>query len=122
MRILIDMNLSRYWESFLAAEGHEARHWSTIGDVKAKDPKILAWAQERGFTVMTNDLDFPRILAQTRDGRPSVILLRGQPLLPGNRGVALLRAIRECEAELLTGAIVVLDWDDGFRVRLLPLG
>ena len=122
MRILIDMNLSRAWEPFLALYGHEARHWSTIGDSRARDPDIIGWAREHRFVVMTNDLDFPRILAHSREGRPSIVLLRGQPLLPAGRGAVLLQALDQCAGELEMGAIVTLDWSETFRVRSLPLG
>lgn len=74
-----------------------------------------------GFVVITNDLDFPRILAYTSEGKPSVILLRGEPLVPELRGEALIRAIAECSAELDTGAILTIDWLDRPRAHLLPL-
>jgi hypothetical protein len=71
--------------------------------------------------VLTNDLDFPQILAHTRQAGPSVVLLRGEPLVPEARGAALLRALQDCEAELDRGAIVALDWSDKPRARVLPL-
>jgi predicted nuclease of predicted toxin-antitoxin system len=71
--------------------------------------------------VLTNDLDFPQILAHTRQSGPSVVLLRGEPLVPEVRGPALLQALRECEAELVAGAIVSLDWSGPPRARVLPL-
>ena len=76
---------------------------------------------ERGFVIVTNDLDFPQILAHTRAGGPSVILMRGEPLTPETRGHDFARLLRECVVELGQGAIVSVDWGQGFRVRLLPL-
>jgi hypothetical protein len=52
----------------------------------------------------------------------SVILLRGEPLVPEVRGPALPRALEECRLELERGAIVSLDWSDRPRARVLPLG
>src|SRR5664280_782924 len=51
----------------------------------------------------------------------SVVLLRGEPLVPELRGSALLGALQNCEAELNQGAIVTLDWTDKPRARVLPL-
>ena len=72
--------------------------------------------------MITNDLDFPQILAHTIAMGPSVILLRGEPLVPETRGAALLEAIKDCAAELVQGAIVSLDWSGEPRARVLPLG
>lgn len=71
--------------------------------------------------IVTNDLDFPQILAHTRESGPSVVLLRGEPLVPEVRGSALLLALQDCEAELKQGAIVSLDWSGKPRARVLPL-
>ena len=121
MRILIDMNLTYRWASYLTDLGHEAVHWSAVGAARAKDPEICDYARDHAFVLLTNDLDFPQILAHTRQATPSVVLLRGEPLVPEARGEALLRALRDCEAELSLGAIVSLDWSDRPRARVLPL-
>ena len=73
------------------------------------------------YVLLTNDLDFPQILAHSRQSAPSVVLLRGEPLIPEARGSALLGALQDCEAELDQGAIVTLDWSDRPRARVLPL-
>lgn len=46
MNVLIDMNLSPQWCEILRAHGHEARHWSQIGDIRAGDEVILAWPEK----------------------------------------------------------------------------
>ena len=122
MRLLIDMNLTPRWVSFLQNSGHEAVHWSTIGSRSAKDSQICDHARKYGFVLLTNDLDFPQILAHTKGAAPSVMLLRGEPLVPEARGSALLGALQDCEVELNLGAIVTLDWSDKPRARVLPLG
>jgi predicted nuclease of predicted toxin-antitoxin system len=43
MKILINMNLSPEWVSVLKDAGHEAVHWSHIGEPSASDSKILSW-------------------------------------------------------------------------------
>ena len=121
MRILVDMNLTERWVACLRAAGHYAEHWASIGMPSASDQEIFDHARSTGCVLLTNDLDFPRILAHTREAKPSVVLLRGEPLIPESRGAALLRALTDCEAELMEGAILSLDWSDRPRARILPL-
>jgi predicted nuclease of predicted toxin-antitoxin system len=121
MRLLIDMNLTPRWVPFLRNAGHEAVHWSSAGSVSAKDGEICDYGGTHGFVILTKDLDFPQILAHTRQTAPSVVLLRGEPLVPEARGSALLGALQNCEADLTQGAIVSLDWSDKPRARVLPL-
>lgn len=104
MRLLVDMNLTPRWVHELRLGGHEALHWSEAGD-----------------PALTNDLDFPQILAHTRQSGPSVVLLRGEPLTPEVRGPALLQALQNCASDLAQGAIVSLDWSGPPRARVLPL-
>ena len=122
MRILIDMNLTERWVHCLCAAGHDVVHWVSIGMASASDQEIFDYARSHGCVLLTNDLDFPRILAHTKEAKPSVVLLRGEPLIPEERGVALLQALTDCEEELTRGAVLSLDWSDKPRARILPLG
>jgi predicted nuclease of predicted toxin-antitoxin system len=121
MRILVDMNLTPRWVSYLVDAGHDAIHWSSVGSKRAEDGEICDHARKHGYVLLTNDLDFPRILALTKEAAPSVILMRGEPLVPEVRGLALLSAIAVCEAAIIGGAIVTLDSEDRSRARVLPL-
>jgi predicted nuclease of predicted toxin-antitoxin system len=96
MRLLIDMNLTPRWVQYLAGAGHECFHWSELGAVAAPDSEICKYARDHRFVLLTNDMDFPRILAHTAEAKPSVVLLRGEPLVPELRGASLLSAIAEC--------------------------
>ena len=78
-------------------------------------------ARQYAYVLLTNDLDFPQILAHTRQAAPSVVLLRGEPLVPEVHGSALLGALQNCETEINRGAIVTLDWSNRPRARVLPL-
>jgi predicted nuclease of predicted toxin-antitoxin system len=121
MRLLIDMNLTARWVQQLNDAGHDAVHWSSVGDPQAPDREICAYARAHELAILTNDLDFPQILALTGHDGPSVVLLRGEPLIPEVRGPALVRALTDCESELGRGAIVSLDWSGPPRARVLPL-
>ena len=121
MRFLVDMNLTPRWVSHLNQRGHEAVHWSSIGPPTTRDSEICDYARRHGFVLLTNDLDFPQILAHTKEAAPSTLLLRGGPLVPELRATALLNAIEECADEIARGAVLTLDWRDRPRARLLPL-
>jgi predicted nuclease of predicted toxin-antitoxin system len=121
MRFLVDMNLTPRWVQELAGAGHEALHWSEAGEPTASDTEICNFARENEYVVLTNDLDFPQILAHTRESGPSVVLLRGEPLTPETRGAALLQALHSCGPDLARGAIVSLDWSGLPRAKVLPL-
>ena len=72
MKLLLDMNLSPTWVRFMEENGFEAVHWSTTGEPTATDAVIMAWARDRGFVVVTHDLDFSALLASTEALGPSV--------------------------------------------------
>lgn len=121
MRILVDMNLTPRRVDYLSNAGHEVHHWSSLGSATAKDREICEFARASGHLVMTNDLDFPQILAYTREAGPSIILLRGEPLVPEVHGTSILQALTEFERDLARGAVVSIDLSGPPRARLLPL-
>lgn len=111
MRLLIDMNLTPRWVQTFVQAGLDAIHWSEVGLFNASDSSICQFARQHGFVLVTNDLDFPRILAHTSDRKPSIILMRGEPLTPELRGNAVLDAVSECSTDLESGAILTIDWE-----------
>jgi predicted nuclease of predicted toxin-antitoxin system len=120
VRIVVDMNLSVEWIPLLEQAGWPAAHWSTIDDPRADDATIMAWALSHHCAVFTHDLDFGTMLALTHAGGPSVIQVRSQRILPEHMGPTVLAALRQYEAELVAGAIVVVEPTKS-RVRVLPL-
>jgi predicted nuclease of predicted toxin-antitoxin system len=80
--IVVDMNLSVEWVHLLTQAGWPSVHWSTIGDPRADDATIMAWALANGHAVFTHDLNFGTALALTHAGGPSVIQVRSQRVLP----------------------------------------
>jgi predicted nuclease of predicted toxin-antitoxin system len=113
------MNLSPDWVSFLQTHGHTVVHWSMIGDIHASDPELMDWARANGHVILTHDLDFGTILAQTHATGPSVILIRNQDTLPAAIGAAVAAAFQQCEQNLQAGALVVVE-PTYHRIRILP--
>jgi predicted nuclease of predicted toxin-antitoxin system len=120
MKLVVDMNLSPEWVSVLREAGWEAEHWSQLGDPRAVDVEIMVWAREHGRVVFTHDLDFGTLLALTQAEGPSVLQVRTQDVTPDALGRLVLGALRQFQAELEQGALIVLD-EARSRVRILPL-
>ncbi len=80
----------------------------------------MSWALAENHVVFTHDLDFGTILALTHAAGPSVLQVRGQDVLPDHMAPVVLAALKQHEADLATGAIIVVD-ERKSRVRILPL-
>ena len=120
MNILIDMNLSPRWALFLCQHGHHAQHWSQLGDPRAPDRDIMAYAEDRNYVVLSNDLDFSAILASIRSNKPSVIQLRAKVLTPESAGAQVIAALKTLSIEIEQGFLLTVD-ANSWRVRCLPL-
>jgi predicted nuclease of predicted toxin-antitoxin system len=121
VKLLLDMNLTPRWVGFLQSREVEAVHWSSVGDPRAKDAIIMAWARARGYVLFTHDLDFSALLAMTHAAGPSVLQVRTQDVLPEAIGDHVLQVLRTHEDALEQGAVVTID-ETTARVRILPIG
>jgi predicted nuclease of predicted toxin-antitoxin system len=120
VKLLVDTNLSPSWVDRLARHGFEAVHWSTLGAATAPDVEILTWANEHGFVVVTNDLDFSAILAASAGATPSVVQIRSQDLLSDVVVSIVAKALDAHRKDIERGALLSIDEADT-RVRVLPL-
>src|SRR6266704_7102938 len=98
VQLVFDMNLSVEWVAELASHGWSAVHWSTVGDPSAVDSVIMAWALANGYVVFTHDLHFGTMLALTHATGPSVVQVRGQNVLSGHLGPAVVAELRQYDA------------------------
>lgn len=120
MRFLVDMNLSPRWCEVLRAEGWDAVHWSEVGIATAPDSDLMEWAFREGRIVLTHDLDFGAMLAATQSAGPSVAQVRTQDVRPEALSETLIPLLRQFEAELKAGVLLIVDAGRS-RVRVLPL-
>jgi predicted nuclease of predicted toxin-antitoxin system len=120
IRLLVDMNLSPAWVEVFKRHGWQAIHWSQVGSPAAPDRIIMAWAQANGYVVFTHDLDFGTILAVTQAEAPSVIQVRTQDVFPEHLESVIVAALRQYEALLEAGALIVVD-ESTCRARVLPV-
>ncbi len=121
IKLVVDVGLPPAWVDVFAKHGWPTVHWSTVGDPRAKDSVVMAWAREHGHVVFTHDLDFGTLLALTRANGPSVIQVRTQDVLPNHLEEIVVNTVRMYESQLRDGALVTVDESRG-KVRLLPIG
>jgi predicted nuclease of predicted toxin-antitoxin system len=120
VKFLLDVNISPLWIDFLQSAGYDAVHWTSVGDARARDEEIAAYAVANGFVVFTRDLDFGALLARTRALAPSVILLRGEAQLPARIGLKVIRILQLAADSLESGALISTDVSTT-RLVVLPI-
>jgi predicted nuclease of predicted toxin-antitoxin system len=120
MKLLIDMNLPPAWVAVLEDAGHEAVHWSQVGDPRAADVVLMQYARDHGLVVFTHDLDFGALLAASGVDSPSVVQARTQNVMPEVLAVPVLEVLESHAAAIEAGALIVID-ETVTRVRILPL-
>jgi predicted nuclease of predicted toxin-antitoxin system len=121
MRFLADMGVSLRVVSWLRELGHNVVHLRDEGLQRLPNGDIF----QKGFAeqriVLTFDLDFGEILAESTGKIVSVVLFR---LRDSRTEVVIQRleaVLDQSSAELLQGAIVVVE-HGRLRVRKLPIG
>lgn len=120
MKVIIDENLPPSWCDFLEQAGVTAKHWSALGNVGDPDSVIFDFATHEHWMILTQDLDFTRLLALRGTQLPSVMQLRVDCPIPSLVGEVVLRMLELYGAKLEEGALISLEADQ-HRVRILPL-
>jgi len=124
MKLLLDACMPLEWAEFLRRHNHECITWLELGPPNASDADIMGWAREHGFIVLTNDLDFGKLLAFSRATHPSVIQFRATDIRPPALGRLALQVLEEhcarLEGVLGEGALITIE-TERFRTRILPL-
>ena len=118
MRLLLDQGLPRSTVHHLDAAGVESTHVGEKGLATASDAKIIDFARQGGWIVVT--ADFHALLALSGATSPSVVRIRieGQPA----EGLAtlLVNVLKVCKDDLVQGAMISVP-ENGARIRRLPL-
>jgi predicted nuclease of predicted toxin-antitoxin system len=119
MKIIVDVNLAVRWANMLSGRGIDAVHWSSIGASNAQDIEIMSYAQQNGYSVFTNDLDFSAILVSTRASGPSVIQIRAEDTRPEPHLDRIADTFIKFSAAIEQGAVITID-PHKTRLHILP--
>ena len=117
---LADMNLSPQTVEALQAEGLDIIRVSDVMPGTAKDLEILHYARSQGRILITQDLDFSRLIAIGGYAYPSLVTLRLSTSDPTSITQMLRRVLPQVATALSEGCAVTID-DRNIRVRSLPV-
>ena len=120
MKFLIDMPLSPTLAAWLREQGHDAAHAFEKGLDHSSDTDIIACALREHRTIITADLDFPRLLALSRAIEPSLILFRNGDWSEADVINRLREVLQSLRATDIEQSIIVVD-RDRIRRRRLPI-
>jgi len=120
LRFFVDMNLSPMLADELRKAGRDCVHALERGAGQWSDAVIAALARDEQRRIVTADLDFTDLAAETRGAGPSVVILRLRDSRPASCLRRLLAALEVSAEAISAGAIVVVD-ENKARVRRLPL-
>jgi predicted nuclease of predicted toxin-antitoxin system len=118
MKFLLDMPVSPSLLRVLRIYGHEGVHAGQIGKSRAADEELLELARQEDRTIITADLDFPRLLALSFAAGPGIILFRGGNYSDEEMRDLLERVFKEVPPGNLKNSICVVDRQ---RIRLTNL-
>jgi len=120
VKFLVDMPLSPELAAWLRDQGHDAVHAAELGLNRAPDVKILARAKQEGRTIITADLDYPRLLALAQTTDPSLILFRDGNWSDADVIARMSEILLALTADDLERSIIVVD-RNRVRRRRLPI-
>jgi predicted nuclease of predicted toxin-antitoxin system len=120
VKFLIDMPLSPALATWLREQGHDAVHAVELGLHRAPDVDIMARAKQDSRTIVTADLDYPRLLALSRTIEPSLILFRDGDWSEADIMARLGEILRALTAADVAQSIIVVD-RNRVRRRRLPV-
>jgi len=106
---------------WLRGSGHEVPHLREEGLQRLPNGEIFQKAYVEGRIVLTFDLDFGEIVANSGGRIVSVVLFRLHNTRTDHAIERLDAVLRQSSSELAAGAVVVVE-EGRHRVRKLPLG
>jgi predicted nuclease of predicted toxin-antitoxin system len=120
LKFLADVHISPLTVSELRASGYSIFRITEFLPANATDLDIIKCAMSKKAVIVTQDLDFSALIAQSGFNKPSVISLRVGNAKPNIISKILKTVLPLIENDLESGAIVSVE-ETQFRVRKLPL-
>ena len=120
MRLLADLHISPATVNFLRSLDHDVVRVNDILPLNASDELIIEQARQGSRIILTQDLDFSRLIAVSGESTPSLISLRLKSSRIEYVNALLSRILPELEAEGVDSSIITIE-DAAIRRRSLPI-
>ena len=120
LKLIADVHISPITVSTLQEAGYRIHRVTDFIPANSSDNEIIELAIQQGSTIVTQDLDFSAIIAQSGMNRPSVISLRIGNAKPQTIARILKTILPQIEKDLISGSIVSVE-EAEFQVRRLPI-
>ena len=119
-KLLADIHISPLTVAELRTIGYEIHRISDFISASASDAKIIELAILERAAIITQELDFSALVAQSGLNKPSIVSLRVSDAKPHRITTILKTVLTQIESDLQEGAIVSIE-ETEYRIRKLPI-
>ena len=120
LKFIADIHISPLTVRALQNKGYDIVRITNRLPATASDKEIIQLAHREKTVIITQDLDFSAIIAQSGLNGPSVVSLRVTNAKPDIVTRILITVLPLIEADLFEGAIISID-EKEYRVKKLPV-
>ena len=120
LKFIADVHISPLTVEGLKKSGYNIIRVTDKLSAASSDNEIIQLAYQEQAVIITQDLDFSAIIAQSGLNGPSVVSLRVAHAKPDMITQLLTIVLPRIEVELTEGAIVSID-ETEYRIRKLPV-
>jgi predicted nuclease of predicted toxin-antitoxin system len=120
LKLIADINISPLTVRALQNKGYDIGRITDKLAATATDKEIIELAYQEKTVIITQDLDFSAIIAQSGHNGPSVISLRVASAKPDRITRILITLLPLIEADLNEGAIISIG-EKEYRIKKLPV-
>jgi len=120
LKFIADIHISPLTVKALQAKGYNITRITDKLPATASDKEIIQLALQEKAAIITQDLDFSAIVAQSGFNGPSVVSLRVANAKPDVITHLLATVLPFIETDISEGAIVSID-EQEYRIKKLPV-
>jgi len=120
LKLIADIHISPLTVRALQNKGYDIGSITDKLAATATDKEIIQLAHQEKAVIITQDLDFSAIIAQSGLNGPSVISLRVANAKPDIITRILITMLPLIDADLIEGTIISID-EKEYRIKKLPV-
>ena len=120
LKFIADIHISPLTVKALQNNGYDIVRITDKLPATASDKEIIRLVHQENAVIITQDLDFSAIIAQSGLNGPSVVSLRVADAKPDIITRILMTVLPLIEADLIGGAIISID-EKEYRIKKLPV-